>query len=274
MKSWQQFLSTCLLAAALLTPSPAPLKAQAGKEDVDVALAIGVDISYSMDEDEQRLQRQGYIEAMTSRLVLEGIRSGPHGRIAVSYYEWAGTSERRTLIPWMVIDGPETAAAFATILQTTPYRRASRTSVSGAIDYGAQLMSDSPYKAIRRVIDISGDGPNNNGRPVEQARDEALAKGIVINGLPIIITRRFNNAFDIENLDDYYEDCVTGGPGSFVISIGTREQFAAATRQKLLKEIAGMDENRGWKSLFQKAGTHAKVDCFVGEKQWQKRFGD
>jgi len=236
--------------------------------DVDVALALGVDISYSMDADEQRLQRLGYVEALTSQTVLEGIRSGPSGRIAVSYYEWAGDFERRTIVPWTIIDGPQTAAAFVARLQESPPRRASRTSVSGAIDYGAQLLADLPFRPIRKVIDISGDGPNNNGRPVEQARSDALARGIVINGLPIIVKRAFNSAFDIENLDDYYEDCVIGGPGAFMIAIENHEQFAQATRQKLLREISSREPE----GRIIPAQAREAADCMVGERLWRERF--
>ncbi len=254
-------------AALIALRSAAPAEGEAGL-DVDVALAIGVDISYSMDADEQRLQRLGYVEALTSQLVLDGIKSGPNGRIAVAYYEWAGNYERRAIVPWTIIDGPATAKAFVDRLQETPPRRASRTSVSGGIDFGVQMLDEIPHRPIRKVIDISGDGPNNNGRPVEEARDEALDKGIVINGLPISLVRPMNSAFDIDNLDEYYEDCVIGGPGAFMLSIANRPQFAEATRQKLLKEIAGIDTGP---HIIRAAG-RKKADCMVGEKMWRQRF--
>ena len=249
--------------------APLPAYAEEPKPAVDVLLALGVDISYSMDEDEQYLQRNGYIDALLSRQIQDGIAAGVHGRIALAYYEWAGTGERRTIVPWTIIDGTQTAEAFVEKLRAQPYRRASRTSLSGAIDYGVALLDDAPFTALRRVIDISGDGPNNHGRPVEIAREEALAQNIVINGLPIIFQRRFNSSFDIDNLDQYYADCVIGGYGSFVISISNQEQFSTATRQKLLREIA---DNEPAAKIIPVA-ERSRADCMVGEKMWQRRFG-
>lgn len=268
MRGLRKGLGLLALLAAAVVIGPATNKSHAEDvQDVDVALALGVDISYSMDDDEQRLQREGYIEGLTSKVVIDGIKAGVHGRIAITYYEWAGTFERKVIVPWSIIDSLESAQKVADILRTVPRRRASRTSVSGAIDFGVEQLENSPYRAIRRVIDISGDGPNNNGRPVEQARDDALAKGIVINGLPILLTRAVNNAFDIEDLDDYYADCVVGGPGSFMIQIGAKPQFADATRQKLLKEIAGIDDT----PRVIRANERTKADCMIGEKLWQRR---
>jgi len=172
-------------------------------------------------------------------------------------------------MPWMIIDGPQSAKTFTEVLKGLPYRRASRTSVSGAIDYGAELLAQAPFTSQRRVIDISGDGPNNHGRPVEAARDEATDRGIVINGLPILFTRRFNPSFDIENLDQYYADCVIGGPGSFVVPVSNQQQFADATRQKLLREIADL----GPPPTLTRIAERAKTDCLIGEKMWQRRFG-
>ena len=256
------------LAAALLLARPTA--AEDAQQDVDVALAMGVDISYSMDDDEQRLQREGYIQTLGSRQLLDGVAGGLNGRIAVAYFEWAGNYERRVLVPWTIVDGPKTMEPVLDILRNTPRRRASRTSVSGAIDFGADLLDKAPVRAIRKVLDISGDGPNNNGRPVEQARDEASGRGSSSTDCPILVKRSFNNSFDIENLDEYYSDCVVGGPGSFMIEIDDREDhFAQATRQKLLKEIAGIVET----PRVLRVADRPKVDCLVGEKLWQQRFG-
>ncbi|MBY0612398.1 MAG: DUF1194 domain-containing protein [Beijerinckiaceae bacterium] len=262
------WLSPALVALAVLT-APLPALPEEAKPAVDVLLALGVDISYSMDEDEQYLQRNGYMDALLSKQVLDGIAAGIHGRIGIAYYEWAGTGERRTIVPWTIIDGAATAQAFVDKLRSQPYRRASRTSLSGAIDYGVGLLEDAPLSAPRRVIDISGDGPNNHGRPVEIAREEALAQNIVINGLPIIFQRRFNSSFDIDNLDQYYSDCVIGGYGSFVIAISNQEQFSTATRQKLLREIAETDPPARIVPIAERS----RADCMVGEKMWQRRFG-
>ena len=267
--TFRPFAIACL-AFCLCMGSWTRATADEEKPQVDLLLALGVDISYSMDEEEQHLQRGGYLDALISKPVLDGVAAGIHGKIAITYYEWAGTGERRTIMPWTVIDGLPAAQAFVDKLRTQPYRRASRTSVSGAIDYGVAALDEAPFSAPRRVIDISGDGPNNHGRPVELAREEALSKNIVINGLPIIFQRRFNSAFDIDNLDEYYADCVVGGFGSFTIAIANQDQFTSATRQKLLREIAALDE----RPLIIRIADRPKTDCMVGEKMWLRRFGN
>jgi hypothetical protein len=204
---------------------------------VDTELVLGVDVSNSMDPEEQALQREGYITGITSREFLTGLHGSMHGKVAVTYFEWAGLYDQKVLVPWRVIDGPETADAFAGELMKAPYRRAPRTSIYGALQFAKPLFDASGYNGIRRVIDISGDGTNNMGPPVTLMRDQVLAAGISINGLPIMLNRRY--ATDIQNLDVYYEDCVIGGPGSFVVAIRERSQFKEATRTKLLLEIAG-----------------------------------
>ena len=143
-----------------------------------------------------------------------------------------------------MIDGPETADAVANEIIKTPIRRASRTSISGAINFAMPLFDENPHRGLRRVIDISGDGPNNNGAPVVIARDAALEKGIVINGLPIMVKEPSYSTMDIDNLDLYYEDCVIGGPGSFVVTIKDRDKFKEAIRTKLLLEVAGRTPER------------------------------
>ena len=153
---------------------------------VNVELVIAVDISYSMDMDELAIQREGYAQAIVSKDFLQALRAGP-GKVAVTYFEWSMSGDERIIIPWRVIDGPESADAVAAEIMKTPVRRGSRTSISGAINIALQLFEENPYHGFRRVIDISGDGPNNDGAPVTGARDAALAKGIVINGLPIMV---------------------------------------------------------------------------------------
>jgi hypothetical protein len=152
----------------------------------------------------------------------------------------------------------------------TPIRRASRTSISGAINFAMPLFDENPYRGLRRVIDISGDGPNNNGAPVTDARDAALAKGITINGLPIMVKEPSYSTMDIDNLDSYYEDCVIGGPGSFVVSIKDREKFREAIRTKLLLEVAGRTPERRVVPVSEK---EPRVSCLIGEKIWQDRWG-
>jgi hypothetical protein len=156
----------------------------------------------------------------------------------------------------------------------TPIRRASRTSISGAINFAMPLFDENPYRGLRRVIDISGDGPNNNGSPVVGARDAALAKGITINGLPIMVKEPSYSTMDIENLDFYYEDCVIGGPGSFVVAIKDRDKFREAIRTKLLLEVAGRTPERPIVPVAEKTvEKEPRVSCLIGEKIWQDRWG-
>ena len=237
---------------------------------VDVELVLAVDVSYSMDMDELAIQREGYAQAIVSKEFLQALKSLPNGKIAITYFEWAASSDQKIIIPWRLIDGPETADAVANEIMKTPIRRASRTSISGAIYFAMPLFEENPYHGMRRVIDISGDGPNNNGAPVIGARNLALEKGITINGLPIMVKEPSYSTMDIDNLDWYYEDCVIGGPGSFVVSIKDREKFKEAIRTKLLLEVAG---NTHEPRVVPVAEKEPRVSCLIGEKIWQDRWG-
>jgi hypothetical protein len=237
---------------------------------VDVELVLAVDVSYSMDMDELAVQREGYAQAIVSKEFLQALKALPNGKISVTYFEWAASNDQKIVIPWRVIDGPETADAVADEILKTPIRRASRTSISGAIYFAMPLFENNPYPGLRRVIDISGDGPNNNGLPVAPARDEAVSKGIVINGLPIMVKEPSYSTMDIENLDWYYEDCVVGGPGSFVVAIKDRDKFKEAIRTKLLLEVAGLTPPRPVVPVVER---EPRVSCLVGEKIWQDRWG-
>ena len=261
--------------AGIAAPSPGNQQTSrsADKESspsVDVELVIAVDVSYSMDMDELAVQREGYAQAIVSKEFLQALKSLPIGKISVTYFEWAASSDQKIIIPWRVIDGPETADAVADEIMKTPIRRASRTSISGAIYFAMPLFEANPYRGLRRVIDISGDGPNNNGLPVLGARDIALSKGITINGLPIMVKEPSYSTMDIENLDWYYEDCVIGGPGSFVVPIKDREKFKEAIRTKLLLEVAGRTPER---RIVPVAEREPRVSCLIGEKIWQDRWG-
>jgi len=277
MRRWFRNLSVVAAVAAAglaLAASAAPTlpkfaDTRASAIPVDVELVIAVDVSYSMDPDEQALQREGYVLALTSKEFLQALRQGAHGKIAVTYFEWAGQSDQKIVMPWRLIDGPESADAVAAEISRAPYRRASRTSISGALRFAKPLFDDSGYKGLRRVVDVSGDGANNAGPLVELTRDDVLAAGITINGLPIMLKRPYAGSLDIENLDEYYEDCVIGGPGSFVIPIREREKFIEATRTKLVLEIAG----RQPQSRIVPAASRTRVSCTVGEKLWQERWG-
>jgi hypothetical protein len=205
---------------------------------VDTELAIAVDVSNSMDPQEQELQREGYMAGLTSREFMQALRQGVHGKIAITYFEWAGLYDQKIILPWRLIEGPETAAAVTNEIARSPYRRAPRTSIFGALQFAKPLFDASGFNGLRRVIDVSGDGVNNMGPPVTLMRDEVLANGITINGLPIMMKRPYGYTSDA-NLDTYYQDCVIGGPGSFMIAIHERDQFKEATRAKLVQEIAG-----------------------------------
>jgi len=238
---------------------------------VDVEVVLAVDVSYSMDPDEQALQREGYIAAITSREFMQALRSGMNGRISITYFEWAGPFDQKIIVPWRLIDGPEAADAVANEIARAPYRRASRTSISGALGFAKPLFDGSGFHGVRRVIDVSGDGANNSGTLVTMARDDVLSAGITINGLPIMLKRPNSFTMDIDNLDIYYEDCVIGGPGAFVIPIREREQFKEATRTKLVLEIAG----RALERLVVRAQARApRISCTIGEQMWRERWGN
>ncbi|RZN14000.1 DUF1194 domain-containing protein [Bradyrhizobium sp. Leo121] len=257
-------------AGAAAPRQPPALADRQGPPSVDIELIIAADVSYSMDTDELTVQREGYAEAIVSREFLQALKGGPNGKIALTYFEWSAFGDQRVIIPWRVIDGPETADAVASEIMQAPIRRGSRTSISGAILFGTPLFEEDPNRGFRRVIDVSGDGPNNNGPPVTPARDQALAKGIVINGLPIMIKEPSHSMMDIDNLDWYYEDCVIGGPGSFVVAIKDRERFKEAIRTKLVLEVAGRDPEQ---KVVPAAAKEPRIDCQIGEKLWEDRWG-
>ena len=278
---WYVSIGAVLLAGTLASgdvagnAAPAPRqqadrRAEDAKPAVDIELILAVDVSYSKDMDELAIQREGYAQAIVSKEFLQALKAGPNGKISITYFEWAASSDQKIIIPWRLIDGPETADAVANEIMKTPVRRASRTSISGAIYFAMPLFNEDPYHGLRRVIDISGDGPNNNGAPVTGARDEALSKGIVINGLPIMVKEPSYSTMDIDNLDWYYEDCVIGGPGSFVVPIKDREKFKEAIRTKLLQEVADRAPPRRVVPVAEK---EPRISCMIGEKIWQDRWG-
>ena len=237
---------------------------------VDVELVIAVDVSYSMDPDEQALQREGYVMALTSREFMRALREGVNGKIAITYFEWASQFDQKIIVPWRLIEGPESADAVASEIANAPYRRASRTSIAGALIFAKPLFDNSGYRGLRRVIDVSGDGANNSGPLIVPTRDDVLAAGITINGLPIMLKRPTPGTMDMENLDVYYEDCVIGGPGAFVVPIREREKFIEATRTKLVLEIAGRQPAP---RVIPASAEKPRISCTVGEKMWQDRWG-
>jgi hypothetical protein len=273
----RRFLLSAILALLLAIPSGQTAWGKGGPVDVDVELVLAVDVSYSMDPEEQRLQREGYIRALTSPDFFRALASGAYGKIAVAYMQWASVTDQDVLIPWTVIDGPESARALADRLAEAPYRRARRTSISGAIDTAMRMFENNGFNGMRRVIDVSGDGTNNSGRPVTEARDEATRQGVTINGLPLLLRPSSWGFNDIANLDEYFEDCVIGGVGAFSIPIRAREQFIEATRTKLILEIAQgprirIDAPRSEIILAQRR--EPRVNCMVGESLWRERWGN
>jgi hypothetical protein len=252
---------------ALITMIWAP-EARAETE-VDLALVVAVDISFSMDTDEQALQREGFAEAFRSRAVHDAIRGGAVGKIAVTYMEWAGATDQKVIVPWTILDNPEGLMAFADKIASTPLSRAQRTSIAAAIDFGAKLFEGSGILANRRVIDVSGDGPNNQGRGVEEARNDAVAKGITVNGLPIML--RKPGYLDIAELDTYYKDCVIGGQGAFMVPVRERDQFVNAIKTKILLEIA--DLTPPWPKI-ERIQNIPRANCFTGEMQWRERWNN
>ncbi len=260
-------LRVLMLLACLIVLPASPAGAQGSKE-VDLALVLAVDISNSMDHEEQELQRAGFVEAFRSPVVHEAIRGGMLGRISVVYAEWAGTFRQHVVVPWTTIEAPEDAAAFADRLARAPIQRGPRTSISGAIDLSMRLLSESGVEALRQVIDISGDGPNNQGRPVAQARDEAVARGVTINGLPIMLKRAVGY-WDVADLDVYYRDCVIGGPGAFMVPVRDRDQFAQAIKTKIIREIADLGPDAGAEARLMPVQAEARMNCMAGEaRNW------
>ena len=232
---------------------------------VDLELVLAVDISLSMDPDEQQLQRDGYVAAFRDSAVIEAIRAGPHSRIAVAYLEWAGYEETQVLVKWTLIDGPETAVAFADTLEKMPFTRLRRTSISSGLQAAAGLFGQN-YQGLRRTIDVSGDGVNNEGPLVVSVRDAIVAQGITINGLPLALKRNPGSPWDMPDLVLYYEDCVIGGPGSFVIPVREITQFHKAVRDKLILEIAG----RSPPPRVIPTADKERPPCDIGERQWQQ----
>lgn len=222
-------LAAIVLACVALVA--VPRADTATERPVDLLLVLAVDASGSVDTRRFELQRRGYAEAFANPRVLRAIRAGPLQAIAVTMFQWTGPSLQARILDWTVIADAADADRVATAIATTPRQLfGGGTSLSGAMDYALRLFPDSPFAGERHVIDVSGDGANNVGRPAALARDAAVAAGIVINGLPILALE--------PNLDTYYRDNVIGGPGSFVVPVDSFENFGDAILSKLISEIA------------------------------------
>lgn len=255
----------CILVLAALRPVGA-------ETEVDLKLVLAVDISMSMDPDEQKLQRDGYVQAFRDQNIINAIRAGRTGRIAVAYFEWAGPDAQLLLMPWQVIDGQQSAHEFAERLSGHPYSRRMRTSISSALIFGHNLLSETEFRANRNVIDVSGDGVNNSGPLMRLTREQVLAAGVVINGLPILVRPTTQWTFwDAPDLDLYYGKCVVGGAGSFMLPITKLEEFATATRQKLLLEIAAAPTHGIIRVQQQSRPDVEGYDCGMVERQIERR---
>ena len=232
------------LVALVLVSTPPVLAA----EYVDLLLVLSSDVSRSVDHPKFLLQREGYAAAISDPVVMEAIKSGPHQRIAVCFVEWSGFGAQKLVIDWTMIDSPGAARKFGDQLLELPRAFADRTSISGGIEFAATQLERAPFEGSRRTIDVSGDGTNNAGRDVKLARDETIAKGIVINGLVILSDRPVPWNAEHTNppggLEKYYQDNVIGGPGAFVLVAENFNSFGRAIIKKLIAEIALLSPGR------------------------------
>lgn len=270
MMGWIRTICLTLCMAA------ATAHAQA-RDPVDVTLVLAVDVSRSMSPRELKIQRDGYAAALAHPGVVRAIAQGAYGRIAVTMFEWAGSGSVREVFDWTLVETAEDAERVAeTVRRSQPFPQR-RTSISGAIDHGLARLEASPYEGFRKVIDISGDGPNNQGGPVLEARAKALERRIVINGLPLMTREGPGGGFNIDDLDAYYSNCVIGGPGSFLVPVTQWDQFPEAIRRKLIQEIGGIVPLQPPVRLAQAFGSQGlrpavePYDCLVGERIWEQR---
>ena len=258
-----------LSTITLIFMAAAALAMQArADEPVDLELVLAVDVSRSIDADEATLQREGYVRAFRDPEVIRAIQHGILGRIAVTYVEWAGAGHWRQIDGWQLIEGPDGAESLIAKLNGLPPAAAMRTSISGAIEFGMRQFVDNGFEGTRRTIDISGDGPNNDGILVTTARDLALAAGITINGLPILDNGGGPYSwYNIPDLDLYYENCVITGPGAFVVTAQGFDDFARAVRRKLILEIAGRAPPQQPRLIRAQARSESRTPpCDIGEQ--------
>jgi hypothetical protein len=233
------FVIAATIAAVVPVLVPSAVRAA---EEVDLLLVLSSDVSRSIDAPKFKLQRDGYAAAIMNPRVIQAIRSGALGKIAISFVEWSGVGAQKVVIDWTIIRDEASAKDFSAQVIEAPRAFADRTSISGGIDFAMAQLARCPYQANRHTIDVSGDGTNNAGRDVNDARDEALAHGVTINGLVILSERPMSWNADHTNppggLDNYYRNNVTGGPGSFVMVAENFESFGQAILNKLIAEIA------------------------------------
>jgi len=264
VKTAAGFASCLLLIAPAFAAGPDAFVA-AAPVAVDLELVLAVDVSRSIDAEEAALQRAGYVEAIRHPDFVRAIRTGVNGRIALTYFEWAGQVRQETLVPWQVIDSEESAAAFAGRIGDGAHGGFRGTSISSALIFATGLIGAAQFAEERRVIDVSGDGPNNIGSPVEAARDMAISADIVVNGLPILV----RPSPTYPHLDRYYADCVIGGPGAFMLPVYDMSEFATAIRRKLILEVSGATPP----AQVIPVANEEPVDCLKGERD-RRLFSD
>jgi hypothetical protein len=272
VSTMRTYASAVLLGSSLLLA--APITAAAQMTEVDVELVLAVDVSRSMDLEEQRVQRDGYISAFRHPEVIQAISSGELGKIAISYVEWAGSAYQNVVVPWTIIANEKDSLAFADKLEESEPANMRGTSISNGLAFAAQLFETSGVSGLRQTIDVSGDGANNMGPPVVPMRDRVVAQGITVNGLPIMLRPALSptiEPFGIADLDVYYEDCVIGGPGAFMITVKDVSQFQAAIRRKLVLEIAGLEPQPKLIRVAEMT-KQPRVDCLIGEKERGRWF--
>jgi hypothetical protein len=249
MRAVRNLAATIVMVFALVVATIVqPAGAARAAEAVDVAVVLAADVSRSINDDEFTLQRHGYAAAITSPRLLEAVHSGVRGAIAVAFVEWASDSEQKTVIDWSVIRDAADAEKFAAVLLAAPRSFTGRTAIGSAIDFSAGLLGESGIAADRHLIDVSGDGTNNQGRPVTEARDQAVKSGVTINGLAIFNRRAAAEGGYLAlhtnppgGLLQYYRDNVIGGPSAFALSIDDFNSFGDAMIRKLVAEIAAAE---------------------------------
>jgi len=238
LKCITAFLVVCVALTGLAPLDPA----LAEDDQVDLLLVLAADISRSVDEKKFRLQREGYAAALTDPKVVRAMAAGPRGRIALCFMEWASDGEQITIVDWVPVGSDAQAQDVARRIREAPRAYMGRTSISTAIDTSMGHLARSPFQASRRVIDVSGDGTHNSGRPVQVARDAALAQGVTINGLVILsevpLPTNPMHTHPPGGLTAYYENNVIGGPGAFVVEAENFQSFGQSLISKLIKEIA------------------------------------
>ena len=229
--------------------------------EVDVELFLAVDVSRSMSAEELDIQRRGYADALMHPEILAAINNGMLGRIAVTYVEWAGDYAQREVVPWRLLANADDARSIAGQIAATQTEGLYRTSISSVLLHASTTFEGNGFNGLRRVIDVSGDGPNNDGLPVLVARDRIVAEGITINGLPVMAGVG-DSIWHLSELDQYYSDCIIGGPGAFMLAVRGWENFADAIRRKLILEIAGQAPDAAPERVYRATS----IDCLIGEK--------